>query len=159
VDDDSGFGSSGGHVEFRASIRSSWRWLEGYHGESFCEWRKVGRRSAMASKEKARQFMKASDSHKHYSEIVDYTLTYFITKAERNGETRFADDLKKAKAEYKEEFDQAIGVTEAVYCEMFTDEELDDLVLLHSNPALKKARDLTGDIMNEVLEKYSELSG
>jgi hypothetical protein len=113
----------------------------------------------MASRETARRFMEASESHKHYSEIVDYTLTYFITKAERDGQTRFAEDLRRAKQEYQEEFEQAIGVTEAVYCEMFTDDELDNLIILHSNPALRKARDVTGDIVRKVLEKYSEVSG
>ncbi len=112
----------------------------------------------MASRERAKKFLAASDSHKHYSEIVDYTLTYFITKAEREGDTRFAEDLKRAKEEYKEEFNQAFEVTEAVHCEMFTDEELDNLIILHSNPALKKARDAAGDIMNKILEKYSEVS-
>jgi hypothetical protein len=112
----------------------------------------------MASKEKAKEFLEASDSHKHYSEIVDYTLTYFISKAEREGATRFAEDLKLAKAEYKKDFNEAFEVTEAVHCEMFTDEELDNLIILHSNPALKKARDIAGDIMNKILEKYSEVS-
>jgi hypothetical protein len=112
----------------------------------------------MASRERTKKFLEASDSHKHYSEIVDYTLTYFISKAEREGSTRFAEDLKRAKEQYKEEFNEAFEVTEAVHCEMFTDEELDDLILLHSNPALKKARDAAGDIMNKILEKYSEVS-
>lgn len=112
----------------------------------------------MASKEKTRQFIEASDSHKHYSEIIDYTLTYFIHKAEREGNTRFAEDLKKAKEEYEEEFIKGIEVTEAVYSEIFSDEELDNLIILHSNPALKKARDLTGEIMNQILEKYLQVS-
>ena len=112
----------------------------------------------MASREKANKFLAASDSHKHYSEIVEYTLTYFITKAEREGAARFAEELKRAKEQYKEEFNKAFEVTEAVHCEMFTDEELDDLTVLHSNPSLKKARDTAGDIMNKILEKYSEVS-
>jgi hypothetical protein len=112
----------------------------------------------MASREKARKFLEASDSHKHYSEIVEYTLTFFITKAEGEGKTRFADDLRKAKEEYEEDFNRAIEATEAVYCEMFTDEDLDNLIVLHSNPSLKKARDLAGNIMNKILEKYSEAS-
>ena len=112
----------------------------------------------MASKEKAKEFLEASDSHRHYSEIVEYTLTYFISKAEREGATRFAEDLRRAKQQYKEEFDKAFEVTEAVHCEMFTDEELDDLTVLHSNPSLKKARDAAGDIMNKILEKYSQVS-
>jgi hypothetical protein len=112
----------------------------------------------MASRERARKFLEASDSHKHYSEIVEYALTYFITKAQREGDTRFADDLTRAKEEYEDEFNEAFGVTEAVYSEMFTDEELDNLIILHSNPALKKARDLAGNIVNKILEKYSEAS-
>jgi hypothetical protein len=112
----------------------------------------------MASREKARRFLEASDSHKHYSEIVEYTLTFFITKAEGEGKTRFADDLREAKEEYGEDFNRAIEATEAVYCEMFTDEDLDNLIVLHSNPSLTKARDLTGSIMNKILEKYSEVS-
>ena len=112
----------------------------------------------MASRERAKRFLEVSESHKHYSEIVEYTLTYFITKAEREGDTRFAADLRRAKQEYKEAFDKAFEVTEAVTCEMFTDEELDDLTILHSNPALKKARDTAGDIMKKILEKYSEIS-
>jgi hypothetical protein len=112
----------------------------------------------MASKERARKFLEASGSHKHYSEIVDYTLTYFITKAERDGAMRFAEDLRQAKEDYDDEFNKAIEVTEAVYRETFTDEEIDDLIVLHSNPALKKARDLAGDIVNKILEKYSEVS-
>jgi len=113
----------------------------------------------MASRERAKRFLEVSDSHKHDSEIVEYTLTFFITKAEREGNTRFAEDLKRAKEEYKEAFDKAFEVTEAVHCEMFTDEELDDLTVLHSNPALKKARDTAGDIMSRILEKYSEVTG
>jgi len=113
----------------------------------------------MASRERAKRFLEMSDSHRHYSEIVEYTLTFFITKAEREGNTRFAEDLKRAKEEYKEAFDKAFEVTEAVHCEMFTDEELDDLTVLHSNPALKKARDTAGDIMSRILEKYSEVAG
>ena len=112
----------------------------------------------MASRERTKRFLEVSDSHKHYSEIVEYTLTYFITKAEREGATRFAEDLRREKEEYKEDFNKAFEVTEAVHCEMFTDEELDDLTVLHSNPSLKKARDAAGDIMSKILEKYSQVS-
>ena len=112
----------------------------------------------MASTERARKFLEASDSHKHYSEIVEYTLTYFITKAQREGDTSFAENLRRAKEEYEGEFNEAIGITESVYSEMFTDEELDNLIILHSNPALKKARDLTGSIMKKLLEKCAEVS-
>jgi hypothetical protein len=112
----------------------------------------------MASREKARKFLEASDSYKHYSEIVEYTLTFFITKAEGEGNTRFADDLRKAKEEYQEHFDRAIEATEAVYCEVFDDEDLDNLIVLHSNPSLTKARDLAGTIVNKILARYSESS-
>jgi hypothetical protein len=79
----------------------------------------------MASKEKTRQFMEASDSHKHYSEIVDYTLTYFIHKAEREGNTRFAEDLKKEGV--REGFIRA-SRSEAVYSGCWR-RDLDDLII------------------------------
>jgi hypothetical protein len=41
---------------------------------------------------------------------------------------------------------------------LFTDEELDDLIVLNSNPALKKARALTSDIFNAILEKFLMVS-
>jgi hypothetical protein len=109
----------------------------------------------MASRAKAREFLQASESHTHYSSIVEYALTYFIAKAEKEGNVRFAADLKKAKEEYHEEFAWALELTEEVHAELFTDEELDNLIILHSNPALKKARALTADIFNKILEKYS----
>ena len=112
----------------------------------------------MASKEKARQFLQASDSHRHYSQIVDLALTYFITKAEKQGNTRFAEDLRKAKDEYGKDFNQAIEVTESVYCEMFSDDDLDNLIILLSNPAMSKARDTAADIVGAILEKYSAVA-
>jgi len=112
----------------------------------------------MASKEKARQFLQASESHKHYSEIIDLALTYFITKAEKEGNTRFAEDLKQAKEAYKKDFNQAIEITESVYSEMFTDDELDNLIILHSNPAMSKARETASEIVGKILEKYSEVA-
>jgi hypothetical protein len=108
----------------------------------------------MASKEKVRRFREESESHNHYSSIVECTLTYFIAKAKTDGNARLAADLEQAKAEYHKEFEQALQLTEDVHAELFTDEELDDLIVLHSNPALKKARALTSDIFNEVLERY-----
>ena len=113
----------------------------------------------MASREKVRQFLDVSESHKHYSSIVEYALTYFIAKAEKEGNPRFADDLKRAKEDYHEHFQWAFELTEQVHADIFTDEELDNLIVLHSNPALKKARALTADIMNKILEKYLVASG
>ena len=113
----------------------------------------------MASREKARRFLEESESHTHYSSIVEYALTYFIAKAKREGNARFAADLEKAREEYHEEFKWALQLAEEVHAELFTDEELDDLIVLHSNPALKKARALTADIFNEILEKYLSMSG
>jgi hypothetical protein len=110
----------------------------------------------MASREKARKFLEASDSHRHYSEIIDLALMYFITKASKEGNTRFAEDLKKAKEDYGKDFNQAIEITESVYCEMFTDDELDNLIILHSNPAMSKARDTASSIVGKILDRYSE---
>ena len=51
------------------------------------------------------------------------------------------------------------GTLEEVYAEIFSDEELDDLIVLHSNPAIKKLRGLNSEIVHKILEKYSQLSG
>jgi len=112
----------------------------------------------MSSPEKARKFIEESESHKHYSSIVDYTLIYFIAKARRDGNLRFATDLENARAEYHEQFQSALELAEEVHARLFTDEELDDLIVLHSNPALKKARALTADIFNEMLDNYKSVS-
>ena len=113
----------------------------------------------MASREKAIRFLQESDSHAHYSSIVEYALTYFITRARKEGNERFAADLEKAKEDYHEHFRWALDLTEQVYAERFTDEELDNLIVLQSNPALKKARALTADIFNDVLDKYQRMAG
>jgi hypothetical protein len=112
----------------------------------------------MASTEKVRQFLQDSESHAHYSSIVECALTYFILKAEREGNTRFAADLKRAKSEYHDEFAHAIAITEHVYADLFTDEELDDLIILHANPALKKARDMTVDLFHTILDQFESTS-
>ena len=108
----------------------------------------------MASREKTRQFLDESEAHKHYSMIVECTLTYFIHKAEQEGNQRFAEELCQARQGYHEEFKMGLDLTEQVYADLFTDDEMDDLIVLNSNPALKKARALTTDIFNSVLEKY-----
>jgi hypothetical protein len=112
----------------------------------------------MASREKARRFLEESESHSHYSTLIEYVLKYFMAKAELDGNARFAADLKQAKDEYHEAFQGAFELTEQVHAELFTDEELDDLIFLHSNPALKKARALTADIVNQILDKYLSAS-
>jgi len=112
----------------------------------------------MASREKARQFLEESDAYRHYSNIVECALTYFIAKAEKAGNTRFADDLRQAKQGYHEEFRTGVDLTEAVYAETFTDDEIDDLIILHANPALQKARALTSDIFNSIIEHYALVS-
>jgi hypothetical protein len=109
----------------------------------------------MASREKARQFLEESEAHKHYSNIVECALTYFIAKAEAEGNTRFANDLRKAKEGYHEDFRKGVEITEEVYAETFTDEELDDLIILHANPALRKVRDMTSDIFDTIIKHYS----
>jgi hypothetical protein len=112
----------------------------------------------MSSREKARRFLEESESHRHYSILVEYVLTYFIAKAEQDGNSRFAADLRKAKEEYHEAFQGAFELTEEVHAELFTDEEMDDLIFLHSSPALKKLRALTADIVNRILDKYLSAS-
>jgi len=106
----------------------------------------------MGSKEKARELIEVSRAHQHYSTIVELALTYFIGKAEKEG-SPLAAELKKLKTEYKEQFARAIEVTEQVYCQIFTDEELDELIVLHSNPAIAKLRGLTTEIFDRSLGK------
>jgi glutaredoxin 2 len=113
----------------------------------------------MGSREKVRQFLDESEAHRHYEAIVDYALTYLIAKAEREGKTQFAADLSQMKDEYKEDFANAVALTEEVFSDIFDDEELDNLIVLHSNPAIKKLRGLNSEIVGRVLRKYSEVSG
>jgi hypothetical protein len=112
----------------------------------------------MASREKVRRFLEESEAYKHYSNIVECALTYFIAKAEKEGNSRFADDLREAQRGYHEAFQKGVDVTEEVYAETFTDEELDDLIILGGNPALKKARQLTSDIFDSIVKHYAAVS-
>lgn len=112
----------------------------------------------MASTEKVRQFLQDSEAHAHYASIVEFALAYFIHKANRDENTRFAADLERARSEYHDEFAHAIAITEHVYADLFTDEELDDLIILHANPALKKARAMTADLLRTILEQFESAS-
>jgi hypothetical protein len=113
----------------------------------------------MGSREKVRQFLEESEAHRHYEGIVDYALTYLIAKAEKEGKGQFAADLLQMKGEYKEDFANAVAMTEEVFADMFSDEELDNLIVLHSNPAIKKMRRLNSEMMGRILRKYSQVSG
>jgi hypothetical protein len=113
----------------------------------------------MGSREKVRQFLEESEAHRHYEGIVDYALTYLIAKAEKEGKAQFAVDLRQMKGEYKQDFAHAVALTEDVFSDIFDDEELDNLIVLHSNPAIKKLRELNSAIMGTILRKYSEVSG
>lgn len=113
----------------------------------------------MGSREKVREFLEESEAHRHYEGIVDYALTYLIAKSEKEGKSQFAADLRRMKGEYKEDFAHAVAMTEEVFSDIFDDEELDNLIVLHSNPAIKKMRRLNSEIMGKILRKYSEVSG
>jgi len=111
----------------------------------------------MANLEKVRQFLEESDAHRHYGSIVGYTLTYFIHKAEREGNQRLAGDLRKIESEIADEFQKGIEITEEIYQEIFSDEELDNLIILHQNAALTKARAMAPEIMNKILERHLQV--
>ena len=113
----------------------------------------------MGSREKVRQFLEESEAHRHYEGIVDYALAYLVAKAEKEGKSQFAADLARMKGEYKEDFANAVALTEGVFSEIFTDEELDNLIVLHSNPATKKLRGLNSGIMGRILREYAKVSG
>ncbi len=113
----------------------------------------------MGSKEKARTFLETSEAPEHFWRIIEFTLTYFIAKAEKAGNSQFADLLKQARDDYKGDFDKALKITEDVYCEIFNDEELEELIVMHATTPITKLRALTPQIMNTILEKYSLLPG
>ena len=113
----------------------------------------------MGSKQKAQAFLETSDTPEYFWSIIEFTLTYFIAKAEKEGNKSFAEELRQAKADYRNDFNKALNITEDVYCEIFNDEELDELIVMHSTTPIKKLRDLTPKIMDTILEKYSLLPG
>ncbi|MFO8009314.1 MAG: hypothetical protein R6U89_00725 [Dehalococcoidia bacterium] len=108
----------------------------------------------MASKEKARALLEASNNIEHYSEMIDHALKYFIAKLEKEGNP-CVDELRKLRDTYPADFANAVEITGEVYGEMFTDDELDELIVLNTNPAMEKLRGLTSEIMKRVFEKYS----
>ena len=108
----------------------------------------------MTSKEKAMQFLDVTGIKEQYSSLIDLTLTYFIAKAENQG-SPLADDLKKVKEGYKEEFEGVQPIAAEVISEVFSDDELDELIVLHSTPALNKLRGLAPEIMGRILEGFS----
>ncbi len=111
----------------------------------------------MGSREKAKQFLEASQAHTHYSSVIGHALTYFISAAEKE-DPQLAEGLQKVMGEFAEPFAQAIGVTEEVYCDLFTDEEMDNLIVIHRNPALEKLRGLTSEIFDKILTKLASQS-
>jgi hypothetical protein len=119
-------------------------------------WRGKG---AMGSREKVRHFLEESEAHRHYEGIVEYALTYLAAKAAKEGKGQLAADLGEMKKEYKEDFANAVAMTEDVFSDVFDDEELDNLIVLHSNPAIKKLRALNSEIMGRILKKYAQISG
>lgn len=111
----------------------------------------------MGSPAKARAFMEASEAGRLYAGVVDYALRYFIARAEKEGNASFAADLRQASESYAEDFEKALRITEEVYCEIFSDDELDELIVMHSTTPIRKLRGLMPDIMGRVLEKYAHL--
>lgn len=109
----------------------------------------------MGSMEKAKAFLETSDTLRLYSEIIDSMMLYFIHRTEKEGNQPLADELKKLKNSYMDDFTDALEITEKVYCDIFTDDELQELIVMHSTPALEKLRGLTPKIMDRFFEKYT----
>jgi hypothetical protein len=107
----------------------------------------------MATKEMARRFIDEADVYNQYSSLIENILTVLIAKAEKEGNARFADDLRNTRATYHPDFQKAIEITEQVYADAFTDEELSDLIILNNNPALKKALAQVAYLVNKIQEK------
>ncbi len=107
----------------------------------------------MGSKQKAKEFLDMSRTHEHYSTIIDYALQFFILRAEQENK-QCADYLKGLQKDYHEQLANAIAVTEKVYSEIFSDEELEELIVMHKNPVMEKLRGLTSDISDRTIEEY-----
>jgi len=108
----------------------------------------------MTSKEKALRFLDVTGIKEQYSSLIELSLTYFIAKAETEGNP-FAEELKKLKDGYKKEFEDVQIIAAEVISEVFSDDQLDELIVLHSTPALNKLRGLAPEIMNRILEGLS----
>ena len=108
----------------------------------------------MGSREKAKKFLEVSRTHNHYSTIIDVALSYFITKAEQEGNP-CADYMKKLMSDYHEQLAGAIDITEGTYADTFSDDELDELIVLYGSPVIAKLRGLTSDISDRTIEKYT----
>jgi len=109
----------------------------------------------MGSKEKSREFLEVSRTHEHYSTIIEEALKYFVSKAEEENK-EIAEYLRKMQSDYKTQFKEAIEITEQVYADIFSDDELDELIVMHRNPTLLKLRGLTADISDKTIENYSK---
>jgi len=109
----------------------------------------------MGSKEKSKEFLQVSRTHEHYSTIIEQALKFFIAKAETE-KKECADYLRKLQTDYKDQFKEAIEVTEQVYADIFSDDELDELIVMHQNPTLLKLRGLTADISDKTIDNYSQ---
>ncbi len=109
----------------------------------------------MGSKEKSKEFLKVSRTHEHYSTIIEEALKYFIAKADEENK-EIAEYLRKMQSDYKVQFKEAIDITEQVYADIFSDDELDELIVMHQNPTLLKLRGLTADISDKTIENYNQ---
>jgi hypothetical protein len=54
-----------------------------------------------------------------------------------------------------DDFTDALQITEQVYCDIFSDDELQEMIVMHSTPALEKLRGLTPKIMDRFFENYT----
>jgi len=109
--------------------------------------------------EKAKEFLETSETLKLYSEIIDNMMLYFIARTEKEGNQTLAEELKKLKASYMDDFTDALEITEHVYCDIFSDDEMQEMIVMHSTPALEKLRGLTPKIMDRFFEQYTRKLG
>ena len=108
----------------------------------------------MGSTQKAKEFLATSKTLDLYSEIIDNMLLYFIARAEKEGNPALSEELKKLKASYIDDFTDALEITEQLYCDIFSDEELNELIVMHATPSLEKLRGLTPKIMDRFFARY-----
>lgn len=111
----------------------------------------------MTSKEKALRFLDVTGIKEMYSSVIEYALTYYIAKAESEADP-LADILKKIKDGFRQELEdvEVEDIAAEVIAGVFSDDELDELIVLHSTPAINRLQGLAPEIMSRILEGMSK---
>ncbi|MCK4781319.1 DUF2059 domain-containing protein [Candidatus Parcubacteria bacterium] len=94
--------------------------------------------------EKVKKFLEVSESRKQYVLIVEHMITQIRTEI---GNEEVLDKFSEVM--------NAVGVKimdaiEKIYADLFSDEEIDELILLHSSPMAIRSRELQPKILEKI---------